>query len=42
MLQVLTEREMLGGDSERGPAPVHDAQDGAASAGSDVSEQPPA
>ena len=42
MVQVLTEREMLGGDSERGPAPVHDAQDGAAAAGSDASNQSPA
>ena len=31
-MQVLTERELLGGDSERGPVPVEDAQDGAETA----------
>ncbi len=41
-MQILTEREMLGGDSERGPAPVDDAQDGDAASTVDAIKQTPA
>lgn len=41
-VQVLSERDLLGGDSERGPAHVGNAEDEEAARAIDAGKQPPA